>query len=292
MRVIPETLAAKLAGGVTTLAHVWLITRRDGEVLGFTDHDNALTFDGHLCEPATGLVAGAVEKALGLSVDTASLSGALSSEKISAEDIAKGLWDGARVALYKIDWADPTASVFLFSGKLGEVKRGAHAFVAELRGPQAALNIPVGRVFARFCDADFGDARCGADADDPAFRASCNVSAIVDTRSFRTGDLSAFADGWFTRGRLIWASGGEGEVAVHRREGADAFIELLDSAGPALTLGAAFEIVAGCDKRFETCRIKFANALNFRGFPYMPGNDAMQAGPQAGAALDGASRYT
>jgi len=41
----------------------------------------------------------------------------------------------------------------------------------------------------------------------------------------------------------------------------------------AMQPGDTFTLTAGCDKRFETCRAKFANALNFRGFPHMPGND-------------------
>lgn len=69
-------------------------------------------------------------------------------------------------------------------------------------------------------------------------------------------------------------------------------IELLDAPTIALALGAAFAIYAGCDKRFQTCRAKFANAANFRGFPHMPGNDAVQAGPVTGERLDGSSRFT
>ena len=37
--------------------------------------------------------------------------------------------------------------------------------------------------------------------------------------------------------------------------------------------GTALQLIAGCDKRFETCRDRFANAVNFRGFPHMPGRD-------------------
>jgi len=32
-------------------------------------------------------------------------------------------------------------------------------------------------------------------------------------------------------------------------------------------------VTAGCDKRFDTCRNRFNNAVNFRGFPHIPGND-------------------
>ncbi|MEL7480947.1 MAG: DUF2163 domain-containing protein [Pseudomonadota bacterium] len=36
-----------------------------------------------------------------------------------------------------------------------------------------------------------------------------------------------------------------------------------------------------CDQRFSTCVERFSNAENFRGFPHMPGNDAVLAGPAA-----------
>lgn len=47
---------------------------------------------------------------------------------------------------------------------------------------------------------------------------------------------------------------------------------------------------AGCDQRFATCRDRFANTLNFRGFPYMVGNDVLQASPAGEVRCDGASR--
>ena len=44
-----------------------------------------------------------------------------------------------------------------------------------------------------------------------------------------------------------------------------------------------------CDQRFETCRDVFQNTENFRGFPHMPGNDFVLAGPAA-AGNDGSKR--
>jgi uncharacterized phage protein (TIGR02218 family) len=41
--------------------------------------------------------------------------------------------------------------------------------------------------------------------------------------------------------------------------------------------GDLFAVSAGCDKRLETCRMKFANAVNFRDFPHLPGNDFVAA---------------
>ena len=292
MRTIPTELAAALASGVTTLAHVWRVVRRDGEAFAFTDHDRALVFDALVCEPMAGLLAGAVEKSMGLAADTASIAGALSSAALTEQDLARGLWDGARVDLYRVDWTDPSLRVHLFAGRIGEVRRGVSAFQAELRGLQAALNVPVGRVFSRFCDADLGDARCGLDIETTAFRGEGVVSEVLSPAAFRAEGLGAFAAGWFARGRLVWSAGGESEVAAHRIEAGGAVIELLDPPGAVLAPSASFAIYAGCDKRFETCRTKFANTLNFRGFPHMPGNDAVVAGPVAGQLMDGSSRFS
>lgn len=292
MRQSPETMAADLAGGATMHAHIWRFTRRDGAQFAFTDHDRPLVFDGLTCAPHVGLRAGAIEKALGLGADTASITGALDSDALTETDIARGLWDGARLDLYKADWRDLSRRIHLFSGFIGEVRRGAHAFEAELRGLQAPLNTPVGRVFSRFCDADVGDGRCGVDLDAGAYRGAGVVSAVTSARVFRASGLEAFAPGWFMRGALIWSNGATSEVAAHTLEGAEAAIELIDAPGFAISPGMAFTIRAGCDKRFATCREKFANSANFRGFPHMPGNDAIQAGPVAGAPLDGGSRYT
>ena len=49
-----------------------------------------------------------------------------------------------------------------------------------------------------------------------------------------------------------------------------------------IAAGDTFAVTAGCDKQFATCRAKFANAVNFRGFPHMPGNDFVAAYPRAG----------
>jgi uncharacterized phage protein (TIGR02218 family) len=115
---------------------------------------------------------------------------------------------------------------------------------------------------------------------------------VLSPAAFRAVGLGAFANGWFSRGRLVWSAGGESEVAAHRLEAGGAVIELLDPPGAVLAPSAAFVIYAGCDKRFDTCRAKFANTLNFRGFPHMPGNDAVVAGPIAGQRMDGSSRFS
>ena len=107
MRDIPAALAAHLARPATTLAHGWRLTRKDGVVLGFTDHDAPLHFAGMVFEAATGLSATEAEATLGLAATTSEVEGALASAAISEADIRAGRFDGARVEIFAVDWQDP-----------------------------------------------------------------------------------------------------------------------------------------------------------------------------------------
>ena len=53
--------------------------------------------------------------------------------------------------------------------------------------------------------------------------------------------------------------------------------------------GDRVRIEAGCDKAEDTCRLKFANMVNFRGFPDIPGEDWLMAFPKGGGVNDGGS---
>lgn len=283
MRALSPAFAAHLAGEVTSLAHLWRFQRRDGAIFGFTDHDLPLRIDGQVFEAAFGLESGQFEKSAGLAIDSAAVQGVLSASAITQADLAAGLWDGARCDVWTCNWQAPEQRVHVFAGRIGDVRHGPEGFSAELRGLQAALNAPVGRVFARACDAELSDARCRVDVSAPGRRFSGLVTQRVSARAFRASGLEAAPDGVLTHGLLRWASGESSRVAVHRGE-APVYVELT-SAPSGLLPGQAFDVLIGCDKTIGTCRDRFANALNFRGFPDMPGPDAVIAG--AGGPIGG-----
>lgn len=296
MRALPSTLAAKLQGGVTTLCWCWKVTRKDAAVLGFTDHDRDVTFDGVTYRRASARASGTLETGAGFAGGTTAVASVLEDDAISADDIANGLYQGARVELFRVDWADPADRVVMWTGFIGEISRGELGFEAELRGRQASLERGIGRVYQRRCDAELGDARCTVDLDLPAYRGEGLVSVVVDSRSFRTSDLGVFADGWFARGSLAWTSGANAGAVVaveaHRGGGSLATLELLVPPSAPLAPGDGFVVRAGCDKRWMTCKTKYANTVNFRGFPMMPGDDWLQAGPRTGDANTGGSLWT
>ncbi len=287
MSAAAERLRARLAAGANTLARCWEVVRADGVRLGFTDHDCDLAFDGVTFEAGAGMDAGAVERQTGLGVDNGQAVGALTSDAIREADILAGRYDGAEVRQWLVDWSDPAARIEMFRGTLGEIRTAAGRFEAELRGLSEALNHPVGRAYLKTCDRELGDARCGVNLDDPLFGADGEVLEAEGRQALIWAPATGFADGWFDGGALVWESGANAglraRVRTDRTGEAGRRLVLWGEAKAAIAPGDRFRVTAGCDKRLATCRDKFSNVLNFRGFPHMPGEDWVVAYPRAGA---------
>lgn len=279
MKDLDADLAAHLASGATTLAWCWRITRADGQVFGFTDHDRPLAFDGTSFESEAGLIPSELRHGSDMAVDAQDAEGVLSSDRITETDIADGRWDNAGVEVFRVNWQDTSQRVLLRRGSIGDIRRGRVSFVAEVRSMAHVLNQQVGRVFQGSCDAALGDARCKVDLEATAFRGTGTITALLRDRAFTADGLSEFATGHFSRGIISWTSGANAgrfaEVSQHEIAGGEVRIILLETPILDIKPGDAFTIVAGCDKRPETCRDRFANIANFRGFPDIPGQDAV-----------------
>lgn len=295
MRQIDEALAAHMAGGVTTLCHGWRLVRPDGVVMGFTDHDRDLPFNGMMLKAASGISGSENASVQGLAVTGAELSGALSHDAISTDDLATGLYDGAEVELFLLNWAKTSQHVLLRKGVIGEVRCADGTFTAEIRALSDALNQTHGRVFGATCDAALGDVRCGVNIFSPAFAGEGVVRIVEGALRLRLEGLNSFPSETFARGRLEFLTGANAgfvtEVKAHEQAGAHAIVRLWQRPPLRVTEGDRVRVSAGCDKRFSTCRDHFKNALNFRGFPHMPGNDAIISVAVAGeGGYDGSLR--
>ncbi|WP_347268492.1 DUF2163 domain-containing protein [Paracoccus sp. (in: a-proteobacteria)] len=279
MKALSPAFQAHLDDGTTTLAWCWRITRADGVTFGFTDHDRTLSFDGTDFEPESGLTASEVRSGSDLSVDAQDAEGVLTSDRITETDILDGCWDNAAVEVWRVNWADTGQRVLMRRGAIGQIRRGRLAFVAEVRSLAHVLGQTIGRTFQASCDAALGDTRCGVNLDAPAFKGSGAVIDPLRDRAFTASGLGSFAAGWFTFGTVEWTGGANAgrwaEVIAHDLTDGIAVLTLLESPVRVIAAGDGFVVRAGCDKRMETCGAKFANTASFRGFPHIPGQDAI-----------------
>jgi hypothetical protein len=163
MRTLPSELVARIESGAARLCHAWVLKRADGVELGFTDHDRDLIVEEVTCRAASGWTGGAADSAVGLSAGSAAVAGGLDDSAITDADVEAGLYDGASVALWRVDWDQPDLRVRVWTATLARIRREGPGFTAELEGPLARLERVVGRTYGRDCDALLGGGRCGVD---------------------------------------------------------------------------------------------------------------------------------
>lgn len=284
-----------LLSGHTTIARAWMLRRKDGQTFGFTDHDLDLTFDSVTFKAGTGLTANALASSNGLSVNNTEASGILSDNEVSEADLKAGRFDGAEIQSWIVNWTDVSQRALQFTGSLGEVTMEDGAFKAELRGLTEALNTRQGRLYQRTCSARLGDSACGFDLSGPDHTVDVVVAEVGPLGRLRVNGLDTYAERWFEGGSVTVlsgaASGLTGHVKSDRKDLNPRMIELWERIRGDLQPGDQIRLVTGCDKRAETCRVKFDNFLNYRGFPHIPGEDWLMAYPRKGAGNTGGSRY-
>lgn len=291
MRQFSAAFADHIASGETRLCFCWILRRTDGTVTGFTDHDETVQLDGVPCSPLSGFQGSEAAARLGLEIDTSEVLGILDSGTVTAQDIRLGRFNGARVETWRVKWDQPAVNARLRVDTIGEITEMDGAFRAELRSLHAELNRPTGRIYQRTCDAALGDTRCGMDLDNPDHWRDVTVTATGSRQRVQVSGLDGLDDSWAVAGTVAWATGTRAglrdRVAGQSASGGLTWLTLDAEPLASLVPGDAGRVTVGCDKRFETCKAKFANALNFQGFPHLPGASFVLRYPQAGSVLDG-----
>ncbi|MAP96628.1 MAG: hypothetical protein CMK07_16955 [Ponticaulis sp.] len=158
---------------ISTNCQCWKLVAQSGQTVLATDHDRPVSFRGEIYQPGLKVSTSAFRRTLVLSPEPLDLAGALEADNLSAVDLADGVWDGARVTIWRVNWADPEESDWLWSGCLSSVETEGGRFRVGLASQKSDLEKTIGRIFGRRCDADFGDARCGVTIEG-APQASCD----------------------------------------------------------------------------------------------------------------------
>lgn len=281
MRTIPIAVQAKLDSGLSTFACCWKLTRRDGTVMRFTNHHDDLVVGGQTYQRETAIVPSTMKQTATTETDNLTVSGILSSVEITIKDILAERYDFAEVEFFLVDYQLPEEGGFAkVLGSFGEVQAKGNAFETELRLLIQRFVQKIVEVTSRDCRVlEFGDSRCGFNAASVTF-ASTVAAGPSPTRFFFAGtggDITGKPDNYFRRGKLTWTSGdNEGIVCdVKASTTGTGEIELQKELRYDVQVGDAFTIVAGCDRRFETCRDKFNNVVNYQGEPHIRGTDYM-----------------
>lgn len=251
------------------MATFWRVRRRDGAMVALTSHDRDLWFDGVLHRAAPGMLPSAVRRSADLAPDSAEVQGALTHDSISAADLAAGRYDGAGVEIGAVDWETLERAV-LYRGEIGEVSAEAGRYAAELRAAKAVLEADLVQRTSPTCRARFGGPGCTLSAARFTHEAVLAVVDLEANRALFTGSPPAEA---MRDGSLRWIDGPHAGLTMVVTAADAAGLVLESELDPALEPGTRALLREGCDHTLATCHARFANAVNFRGEPFLPGND-------------------
>lgn len=253
-----------------TAATFWRVYRRDGITFGFSSHDRDLVFGGITHRAAPGMVPAAIRLTADLSEESAGVEGALSHDAISENDLAAGLFDSASIEVGIVDWETLDHRV-LYIGTLGRVEDDRRGFSGELRSAKSILEQDLVPRTSPTCRATFCGRGCGLSA--IRFTTRVQVSEVdIELNRVRVAGISGedhldgvvrFLDGPQTGIAFAVVGADEGWLTLDRPL----------SAG--LVAGIPAELREGCDHTLTTCAARFENAVNFRGEPFLPGNDLL-----------------
>ena len=289
-----DSLISHLRTGATTVCNAWSVIRQDGKSFGFTDHDCDMSFEGVTFKANTGMTASALQKGTGMSVDNTEVVGALNDASISEQDLSIGRFDAAKVVLWMVNWANVNDRCIRFRGTFGEIQWTEGSFRVELRGLAEALNRTIGRVYQPDCAAILGDHECKFDLTQANFSMQSPIIGSPASGIYLVESSSSAGDGWFNRGRIEVLTGRavglSSAIKFDKRIELQRRIEVWPEFGITPLPGDMLSLSAGCDKRVETCRTKFYNFLNFRGFPHVPSADWAVAYPNSSQPNNGGSR--
>ena len=256
------------------VATFWRVLRRDGVALGFTTHDRDLWFDGVLHRSAPGLLPSSIRKTADFADDAVDVDGALSHDTISAEDLAAGRFDSAHILIGIVDWTTLARAV-LYGGTIGAVRSDGNGFSAQLQSIKALLDEdPIPRT-SPTCRARFCGPGCALS---PArFEREVALQAVDFERNavlFAGVDAALHAFG-----EVRWIDGPHLGQIMTLRPGSGGELVCDRALNSQLKPGTRAILRQGCDHRLETCAVRFNNAVNFQGEPFLPGNDLLAQYP-------------
>jgi len=284
----PSNLIGITSQQVMRLSYAWQITRVDGTILRFTDHNRVVTIDSNEYTPVGGFDSSAYREQDALRESEIQFNGVIQSSYVIEADLIAGRYEEAEVLEYLFDWRVPWAgSIQTTKFWISNLKFNGEVWQASLTDVSRYLRQRVGEVFGRTCPHQLGDSRCGVNL--AGFTvSSVRVVGMVDGEKRRiilanSVDLGGgFIDDYFTEGEVEMTSGDNDglkrDVKLYTQ--ADRRIELQVPFPFIVAPGDTFDIIAGCNKLRTTCIGTFSNIDNNGSFPFIPGNDRVLQTPQ------------
>jgi uncharacterized phage protein (TIGR02218 family) len=258
------------------MADCFTFTLLSGLILTYTNADVPIVLNGYTYLANSALVDGLHYKcAIGLDVDQQKITiAARSSDTVGGvpflQALANGVFDGCEITrerAFLSAWnAAPIGSVILFKGRVGEVTSiGRTSAEVTVNSDLTLLDLNMPRnLYSPACLHVLYDSGCTLVKN--AFSANGAVGAGSTDVTINWSGASTV----YTQGTLLFSSGANAGKSVTVKQATTSTLTLAYPLLNAPATGDAFTVYQGCDHTMATCKAKFNNLANFRGFPFIP----------------------
>lgn len=290
MKTLSAALQTHFAQQTTSIVTCWRATRTDGQVFGFTNHDQDVDFGGVIYYAKGGYTRTDIANNSNLDVDNNDIDGLFDSDLITENDLRAGLWDGCQIEEFEVNWRDLSMGrSHVKTGRLGRVTVSRGRFHVEFLGMSWAFgSTTLTEVTQPGCRATFGDQRCKLNIDgspsimvgvgSPTIPVSITYTGTVDSFDQTANAIVDVArtqeDGFFNFGKVTMLTGQNAGRTFEVRYYTTGNIALQVIPYPLIEAGDQYRVQRGCDKKFSTC-IAYGNQVNFRGEPHLQGEDLL-----------------
>jgi len=235
-------------------------TVEGGTTWTYTSADFSVSYDGATYAPAT---LSRSEIAYNDSLNNTTVTIKIGYLEDPALDyLTKAPVDLIRVTIYKLFLNDGgTDARTLFVGTVKDASFQGNQAQITVVGYEDYLAQDIPRLrFSPRCNTYLFSDKCGLNKDDYAVSATITS---VNGLTIICDSLGGAEDGYFARG---YVSADGGKSMITGQEGTTLYLRY------PLTMTVSGTIIAypGCDGDVETCKAKFSNIENFRGFPNIP----------------------
>ena len=189
------------------LAHLLLITRKDGGTLAVTDHDRQLTFEGRTYRPVVFGTLSADRREAALRTGSQEVKGIVDSVQIQASELEAQTYLGAEVRQVIVDWVRPWIVLARHRRWIRQMLRTGSSFTATLEGRAQQLQRPQGGRFAGTfgpkCPYKLGGAFCKKD-----------IGQWTQLSPTNTGNATSASVDTLTDSTQSWATNLYGKTAI------------------------------------------------------------------------------
>ena len=293
MRILSDQFQAHLGSDVTTLCHCWKIIRKDGFIIGFTDHDQDLLFNNIIYHSQPSIIFNSIDNSVNLTHIGSNLSGYISSDLITDDDIQNHLYDQASLETWLVNWNSLDQNCLLDISVFTRISQGDHSYNVEIKSCADMLDQNQGRLYQIECPLILGDSKCGVNLNDSKYSLSTTIVNIIDSHTLIISAQS-YPAGWFSNGILSLTHNSTTQSFIirdHQQTDTTAIIILWDDISGILHSNTLITMTAGCNKSFNQCVSKFNNQANYRGFPHIPGLDILMSFANQNDIMDGGSLF-